>query len=59
MNYRDLAALNDIKAFIMNLSGDRLREEAANIYNLDSTDYENEQELRNAMIAREERNYWK
>ena len=57
--YTDLAALNDVKAYIMTLTGDRLEHEAWMTYGLQLRDYDSEQELRAAMLAVEERNYWK
>ena len=57
--YNDMAALNDVKIYIMGLSGDRLEHEAWMTYGLQLRDYDSESELRAAMMAVEERNYWK
>ena len=57
--YSDLAVLNEIKVFIRNLAGERLRTEAETLYKIHLSDYDSESELREAMIAIEERNYFK
>ena len=58
-NYKDLAILNELKAELYSLSDQQLKHEAVMYYNLDPARFASISELREEMIAIEEKNYFK